>query len=717
MAKPRFKYTVSENKSFINPYNFVRPVPEVQKGEISEKEEKVTGKLHCKLYVKTPLAILDTDEESIYRDDKGHQHYKFIRTSIDGNDVLSIPGSSIRGCVRSMYETLTNSCFSTLPEDAFLSNRVATDDVYGPAILIKENDGWTLYDAERLSVDTNGGTFRIIYEGGKRKLTFDNRTFSFGDRVNVEKSNNKVNSLSVAGAGNDYVLYIGEPFGSRKHNESVFQKGAAISVDSKVLNKAINGLEFSIEMYGKKTINKQYDPENRKHTGYASYFDAKKNGVIPVWCKKTYESDNQTVKDISLSMAAIGRKVYKNTVNDLIGLGLVACQAGKKNREASLCSACQLFGTVKGSGYGSHVRFTDAKLIDKTGEAPVTVTLKELGTPRTGFLPFYALNGIDYDSNGANINGRKFYWHNPGAAEDPAIYTTEEKTERNSTVEILKKGTFEFDVYFDEISMDQLETLKWTLSLGENSKESRYCYKMGHGKPIGLGSVKICISEQMCREFGEDYNYSVQNSASVSVPDNTSLLNDYTKTQIQIISDYELLRGMDVCYPYIDTVNIPAGAGINDKASHKWFSEAKGVRKGENPVLLPDISSTKANPLHPYSISYSDDNDGHGQNNDRGQNTHKKGNNASGHRNGNSNRRTYNEGDQFEGKVTGYNDGKTVAFISLNKGGRAAVFFGNVKGAERGKIDRVLKIDDPIVVEYMGTDKQDRPQWKPVKQD
>ena len=445
---PSFNYSINEKKSFINPYNFVRPDGETKRGNGYGKGETVTGKLHCKLYIKTPLAVLDTEsveeeEIPIREDDKEkiiiHDKYRFNRSG----EKLMIPGSSIRGCVRSMYETLTNSCFATLPKNTFLTNRVASTDAYKPAILIKEKNDWAIYDAKRLSVDTKERSFEILYEDGKRKLKYNGTPFSFGDCVKVTESNNKVRSL-VREGNNDYVLFIGEPFGSRKHNESVFKKGNKIPVDKEVLNKAKNGLEFSIEMYGKETINTQLG--SSKHTGYASYNDAKEKGVIPVWCKKTLDGKN--VVDISLSIAAIGRKVYKNTVNDLIGPGLVACQAIKENREKSLCPACQLFGTAKGSGYGSRVRFTDAECVDEKPEAPVTVTLKELGLPRTGYLPFYALDGIDYDSNGANINGRKFYWHNPSASDDSNVYSTEEKTDRNSTVEIMKKGVFEFDVFF-----------------------------------------------------------------------------------------------------------------------------------------------------------------------------------------------------------------------------------------------------------------------------
>ena len=672
---PKVTYVENKKKSFINPYNFVKPDADVIKGEVSEKGELVTGKLHCKMYIKTPIAIPNTDEKEIVRDDNGHPHYKFMKTLLDGKEVLYIPGSSIRGCVRSMYETVTNSCFATLPQNAYLTNRSAARDAYNPSILIKEGDEWSLFDAERLLVDTNKKSFKIIYEGNTRKLKYNDKKFIFGDCVSIDYSGNKVNSLSYDNDNTNYVLYIGEPFTNRRHNESVFKKGKKLPVDVTQLNSAINRLDYSIEMYGKKSINRQLG--SNKHTGYSAYRDARNRGIIPVWYKKVTKDGK--IIDISLSIAAIGRKVYKNTVNDLIGLGLIACHADKEDRDASLCPACQLFGTVRGSGYGSHVRFTDAICTDEMGEKPVSVTLKELGSPRTGYLPFYALKGIDYDLHGTNINGRKFYWHNPQASKDKSIYTEDskkERNERNATVEVLNNGLFEFDVYFDEISKDQLNTLIWTLSLGENNEESKYCYKIGHGKPIGLGSVKICVSEQIFRTYSNEFNYSVQNDIEVTVPNGTKLLNDSAKKQIQIISDFELLRGMDIRYPYIDHESNTTKGQLkeNDLASHQWFSHAKDSKTGKA-IILPEIANTKEKPLHPYSVypqnnAYQGNNDHHEKKN--GSNTGKNKNHSLG--NNNVNRKTNNTGDIFEGEITGFNSSGKFATV-MNQHGDSVSFY------------------------------------------
>lgn len=66
------------------------------------------------------------------------------------------------------------------------------------------------------------------------------------------------------------------------------------------------------------------------------------------------------------------------------------------------------------------------------------------------------------------------YWHNWKAGEDNSIYRSSGKsvkTKRNATHQLLKKDDqnfFEFKVYYDDISEEQLKELIWCLNFGEN---------------------------------------------------------------------------------------------------------------------------------------------------------------------------------------------------------------------------------------------------------
>lgn len=91
------------------------------------------------------------------------------------------------------------------------------------------------------------------------------------------------------------------------------------------------------------------------------------------------------------------------------------------------------------------------------------------------------------------------------------IYKMTEKNQFNSTMELVmsetEKPLFEFTVYYDGITKKQLDRLIWCINFGDNTKEGKMAHKIGHGKPLGLGSVKFLVTEHRERIFTNDqYN-------------------------------------------------------------------------------------------------------------------------------------------------------------------------------------------------------------------
>ncbi|KPA16872.1 CRISPR-associated protein, partial [Candidatus Magnetomorum sp. HK-1] len=128
-----------------HPYYFIEPQDQQVKREfnlISHTNKKhndnklYSGRILCKLITKGPLFIPDTNtnsENSINfnqeivneheKDNLKHKNYTFFRI----NDRVTIPGSSIRGMVSSVFETLTNSCFRVMDEKKYLTRRTIPD--------------------------------------------------------------------------------------------------------------------------------------------------------------------------------------------------------------------------------------------------------------------------------------------------------------------------------------------------------------------------------------------------------------------------------------------------------------------------------------------------------------------------------------------------------------------------------------------------------------
>src|SRR5690554_48683 len=134
-------------KKFINPYTFVTLGNKCDKNidlSIKNEEEKLTGYIECELKNLTEMFIPDTDPKKIKVDkyEKEHKIYSFFKK--DGKPV--IPGSTIRGVIRSVYETITNSCLSTTSDESFLYKRYT--DPSNPGFIVKELNTYTLYDVD-----------------------------------------------------------------------------------------------------------------------------------------------------------------------------------------------------------------------------------------------------------------------------------------------------------------------------------------------------------------------------------------------------------------------------------------------------------------------------------------------------------------------------------------------------------------------------------------
>ena len=125
----------ARNVKFINPYNFVEidfgKGPE--RGETPCYQNGKSGVLRCRLITKSPIAIPDTNDDNYFMRDKSGR--------------ALIPASSIRGPIRSMYETLTNSCFSTVNEQEIITYRTRTP--FTPGLLyVDENNNYHLFSAK-----------------------------------------------------------------------------------------------------------------------------------------------------------------------------------------------------------------------------------------------------------------------------------------------------------------------------------------------------------------------------------------------------------------------------------------------------------------------------------------------------------------------------------------------------------------------------------------
>lgn len=194
---------------------------------------------------------------------------------------------------------------------------------------------------------------------------------------------------------------------------------------------------------------------------------------------------------------------------------------GGSDTEGAFCPTCRLFGTAPEEGQGTSergatpqafqgkVRFHDAIFQgDPEDIYENPVTLIALLDPKVSNQVWYC--NPERGSATHPLAGRKFYYHH----DDLAPKTSRNKDKRNRTVRPLKPGAqFTFTVQFRNVLASEFSLLLYALELeparalvrvhdGEITfdwsevKAHQGIYpKMGYGKPAGLGSVCVLVTE------------------------------------------------------------------------------------------------------------------------------------------------------------------------------------------------------------------------------
>lgn len=554
---------------FLNVYNFI-PLSK-HKAKKYVDEDKHTGYIEYQIVTKTPLFIPNTTDDSYLvkgcSDHKSYDFYSYTDLSMDFSKQYHepvIPGSQMRGLVRSLYETLTSSCMSVINNDFELSKRVGKP--YDPGLLCRDGDRYILCKAQSYSIKRNGD----FSEG--QSVRFNPRKTS----ADVQRNGSKIG-------------YIFE--GEMKRNSPKRNRYHVYEFKSET-NLTFNEEEI-IDLLGR-TI-QSYQAQKDGSGYYQRYkealYDFLDGNSSEMYFPVNYRVDG---KLCYLSCARITREVSNYQVKDMVG-EFNPCEDGE-----NLCPTCDLFGVVNqknGLATTSKLRFSDLSVLNKEENNKdyylKDLTLPILGGPKSSNTAFYfkkpsndaAYWTFDYyvSNRGsivqmAEIQGRKYYWHFKSNLQEGLI-----PDRMNKTVRPLKAGvSFVGKVYFDDISHKQLEQLKLILS----GFDGDCSYKLGTGKPLGMGSIDcklVSIKERI--NFKDGYPCFEEDDSSVETKPYEDVGFDLdVEAPFKLICDFSACEGLEVSYPK---------KSANDKG-YEWFN----VNLGRNGRF--------ANPLKPLNKNVND---------------------------------------------------------------------------------------------------------------
>jgi hypothetical protein len=627
---------------FINPYTFV-PLPaaiarSMPGGHHRAGPDHVSGAMTVEWNLQTPLLL-----------PQAHQ-------AVRAGQVV-IPGSSVKGTLRSLHETLMGGCLRVADEEFV--------PVYRQPAVAKEQN-WRLAvvasatrQGRATHVKVTTGTAWVPV--GTLRAALD-RLPRTGDTVDIEDSaiefhsgldRDEVRSGSGVAAGGGWTVLVGDS-GARGRSHQFYCAAGRLPADDVGvcevapsawseyvdLCEGTNDLRLIRQNLGAPMYKgwqsqrifaevRWYDRPvgtRRRVTGRLWAGDV-------VWARL----NPATGMVDHLAMAAIWRVPGGGPLSERVPEAVLACQDPE-----SLCLSCRLFGSAdtvtadSGSeaaqrSYAGHVRVGDAIA---PGVTTTPVRLAPLGSPRPGAGQFYlqitdtapasadtelqaAYWGSERDTLSPRpVRGRKFYWNgDPGARQPPRHVARE--TQRNEAMtgqrHLVPPGTvFRQVIAFDNVPKAELASLLLTLLPGlvlprtEGLSSADYRLRLGGGKPFGLGSASVTVTDLWYQDARQRYagqGRVRQEAAAFFGP----LAGDVAR-----LAGRPVLRGWPTLSRILraDAVDpaliwYPLGGdwedGRNRDRSFRFFSATNGrylARRREPIVPLPDPDPAKGHSQH-----------------------------------------------------------------------------------------------------------------------
>jgi len=582
---------------FLNPYNFI-PFPKEKAAAYAEEGEKHTGVIEYTITTKSPLFIPNTTSENAFKcdveDHKSFDFYSYTQLNPAGTQekkepkpaIPVIPGSELRGMLRSVYETLTDSCMGILNEKTYPIMRI--QEAYKGGLLKRKPDGSyqlveaedCIYRKEDKANPSKKKKYLLLYMLEK---TPEGSKVFFNKRVRKGKCKSLIESISTtedaAHREEGYLLKgMSDEKIEKKHNCHVFIPGN--NIEAVITAQDIERLQQVLTAYQKEpTASEKPKPYEEYEVQLENFLKGKGNEYFPVYYSKV------NGKSLYLAPACFTKEPSTHTLGELAG-DMAPCKIAAKK-----CPCCDLFGMV-GENHkessGSKIRFADAYVAEKKETVAyydAIVTLETLGKPQINNVEFYLQRpgnadfwNYDYYTEKGHIvlskgelRGRKFYWHQNGKVLPKGV----EKSKLNKTLRpVSSENVFIGKLFFDGITGKQLEQLLWLLNGGnseEQPKEGPIAYKLGMGKPLGLGSVVLRVTKLTERKISlenERVSYELKEECPEIPTYEAVEFSKEVKADFFTIASLEATKGKLVTYPITADQQ-----GQTMTEGFKWFGE------------------------------------------------------------------------------------------------------------------------------------------------
>lgn len=533
---------VDDNREARAPYNFI-PLPEkvitVSVNDLPDQgvynPNLLTGYIECKLTTSSPLYVragLASKEAKSGKQSKEQPDFFYL------NDKKQpvIPGSSLRGMLRTLVEIVTFSKIGSVSKTPLVYRSVGGttnhDENYRFQMMKSDDKKYMPGATKHYTPRIKGGY--LVKVGARDWAIRPAKTFDGTTYAHIGKDKFDLNELTaLENCKNAYKIFI--KAGPFQHQQ--VKGGFLENKFAKVIDFDSSGrpglrpatLALSGPMFSKKSEAVVYESDedadllplsDDQVDMYVSQRTKKqeellgKDGALNSGQPIFYVLNEKSGKVSFFGHARMFRVPYNHSPFDYVPE--YARPIDNPDDPSIVDFAEAMFGYTRNSGkgkeraYAGRITLSDATL--ESGQSNLwlsekPVKLKVLASPKPTTFQHYLVQPepnyypsekptpetrlCDYDMSieETAIRGHKFYWHKGQVGLDDIQQSGKVKDTQTTEVYPLRAGVlFGFRVNFENLTEEELGALMWIF---DQSAKEHMRLKIGMGKPLGMGAIKI----------------------------------------------------------------------------------------------------------------------------------------------------------------------------------------------------------------------------------
>ena len=503
---------IPEERKAKTPYNFVPLNNDIVESDFNIENcpfnkyhtDRKTGFIEISIKPKTPLYIRDLEELTNYKKNKGERK-KFEDINSDFfsplNGKLRIPGSSLRGMIKTLVEIIGFGKFINFDNKRLYFRGFADKS------LKKDYSSFGLSKFDK----KNNVTKYAVKAGFLRKVGLNYTLIEAGSPIRLKK-NISQNLISTYDKFPFQIENENKEFNKDETNNMDFnffwnkERTECIVISGSILDKndnPIKNVDWKIEKKENpneitilpEDVKEYLNDENRtKNVNLIKAIENVKNKeIVPCFYAKWKDETNN--HRIIFGHTPLFRVPYRKSIGDHVFDNL-------KSDKLDIAEA--IFGNE--NLFSGRVFFEDAFCeTDKIDLLEIDEKIpKVLGNPNpTSFQLYLTQDSCDreklrnynvgYDKKLAPIRGNKLYWHKKDSSwEEKNLKVLEEikvgKNKVHTKIRPLINLETEFTgkIRFENLSEVELGALLFAIDLPKEC-----CHKIGMAKPLGFGSIRI----------------------------------------------------------------------------------------------------------------------------------------------------------------------------------------------------------------------------------